>query len=122
MKNQIVAFILLVSLSGCATIFTGSRQVVKVNSYPSGAGVFVEGDSLGVTPFAGKIKKGFTAKRIVLKKAGYQDLELEPNTTFNPTTILNLLFGGIVGFGIDVATGAMMHYSPTFYEKTLITK
>lgn len=87
---------MLLSLTGCATIFTGSRQNVRINSYPSGAGIFLNGDSLGVTPGRVRLKKGFDAKVLVLKKSGYQDKEFHVESAFNPVTLLDVFIGVIV--------------------------
>lgn len=119
MKNQIILAVMLLSLTGCATIFTGSRQNVKINSFPSGAGIFLNGDSLGVTPGTVRLKKGFNDKVLSLRKPGYLTKEFNVETSFNPITLLDIVVGVIIGGGIDAATGAMMHYSPNDYEKTL---
>jgi len=120
MKKQIISVAMLLSLTGCATIFTGSRQNVKIYSIPSGAGIFLNGDSLGVTPGQVRLKKGFNDKILVLKKSGYHPQQFNVKTSFNPVTILNILLGGIIGTGIDAITGAMMHYSFDGYEATLV--
>lgn len=110
--------ILILSLTGCATIFTGSRQNVKINSIPSGAGIFINEDSLGVTPGNVRLKKNFNHKIVVLKKPKYHHQQFNVKTKLNPVTLLNILLGGIMGAGIDATTGAMMHYSFDIYEAT----
>lgn len=123
MKNfTIVALLvfLTVSFSSCATIFTGSRQTVKVASFPPGADVYVEGEKMGQTPTEITLKKGFNPESVVVKKDGFENKNLPLNTTLNPVAILNLF--GILGWGIDAATGAMMKYDRKFYEVTLDAK
>jgi hypothetical protein len=98
--------------SSCATIFTGSKQTVQINSIPPGADIEVDGLSAGVTPAPVRLKKGFTGQTVMLKKAGFETKIFQPATTFNPVAILNLL--GLIGWGIDAATGAMMKYTLRF--------
>jgi len=103
--------------SSCATIFTGSKQTVQINSIPPGADIEVDGLSSGVTPAPVRLKKGFTGQTVMLKKAGFETKTFQPVTAFNPVAILNLL--GLIGWGIDAATGAMMKYDPKVYEMKL---
>ena len=107
-------------MSSCATIFTGSKQTVQIRSFPEGAKIEVDGIERGVTPAPVKLKKGFSGQYVVLKKEGYETKTFQPETVFNAVSILNLF--GIIGWGIDAATGAMMKYDPKVYEFTLEPK
>ena len=100
--------------SSCATVFTGTKQTISINSVPPGADVEVDGINRGVTPVAVKLKKGFNGQTVTLKKEGYDTKIFEPETTFNPVAIINLF--SIISWGIDAATGAMMKYDPKVYE------
>lgn len=107
-------------LSSCATIFTGTKQTVQINSNPPAATIEVDGIKAGVTPMAVPLKKGFTGQTISLKLEGYETKTFQPVTTFNPVSVLNLL--GMIGWAVDAATGAMMKYDPKVYEFTLEPK
>jgi len=107
-------------LSSCATIFTGTTQTVQINSNPPAAAIEVDGVKTGVTPMAVPLKKGFTGQTISLKLDGYETKTFQPQTTFNPVAILNVI--GVFGFAIDAATGAIMKYDPKVYEFTLEPK
>jgi hypothetical protein len=102
------------SFSGCASIFTGTTQSVQVNSVPSGANVSVSGLDRGLTPLPVVLKKGSSGQCVTLTLPGYQQKTFQPQTAFNPVAILNLW--GILGWGIDAATGALWKYDPTFYN------
>lgn len=121
MKKFLLFFILFSSLilSSCATIFTGTKQTVLIKSVPPDANVEVDGIDRGVTPVAVELKKGFDGQTVTLKKAGYETKIFQPETTFNPVSILNLF--GLIGWAIDAATGAMMKYDPKSYEIKLET-
>ncbi|SHG16448.1 PEGA domain-containing protein [Pedobacter caeni] len=114
---SVSALSLTLLFSGCATIFTGSKQTVQINSVPPGADIEVDGLSSGVTPAPVRLKKGFTGQTVTLKKAGFETKTFQPATTFNAVSVINLLF--IIGWGIDAATGAMMKYDPKVYEMKL---
>jgi len=117
-KASIIALALLLLLTtSCGTIFTGTKQNVLIRSNPSGANIEVDGIDRGVTPANIQLKKGFKGQMITLTKDGYQKYQFNPETTFNPVSILNLL--GMIGWAIDAATGAMMKYEPVFYELDL---
>lgn len=100
--------------SSCATVFTGTKQTVQINSIPPAADIEVDGVKVGVTPMAVPLKKGFTGQTLSLKMNGYETKTFQPQTTFNPVSVVNILF--ILGFAVDAATGSMMKYDPKVYE------
>jgi len=112
----LILFAALASLcfSGCASIFTGTTQSVQVNSVPNGANVSVGGIDRGLTPLPVVLKKGSSGECVTVTLQGYQQKTFQPQTAFNPVAILNLW--GILGWGIDAATGALWKYDPTFYN------
>ena len=115
-KASLILFLSIATLnfSGCASIFTGTTQSVQVNSVPSGASVSVSGLDRGLTPLPVVLKKGSSGECLTLTLPGYQQKTFQPQTAFNPVAILNLW--GILGWGIDAATGALWKYDPTFYN------
>ncbi|MFW0715667.1 PEGA domain-containing protein [Pedobacter sp. N23S346] len=106
--------------SSCATIFTGTRQNVQINSSPPAADIEVDGLKVGVTPMAVSLKKGFTGQTVSLKLEGYETKMFQPTTDFNAVAVLNFI--GLIGWGVDAATGAMMKYNPKVYEIQLEKK
>ncbi|MGB4776568.1 MAG: PEGA domain-containing protein [Daejeonella sp.] len=119
MKTILSVSALAVSLllTSCATVFTGTKQTVQINSTPPGATVEVDGIAKGTTPVAIELKKGFNGQSITLKKAGFEPTTFQPKTTLHPIALLN--FAGLVGWIIDASTGAMMKYEPKFYDVKL---
>jgi hypothetical protein len=122
--KKVITYVLLgvftLGFSSCATIFTGSRQTVKVQTIPPGADVYVEGEKMGTTPTEVSLKKGFNPENVVVKKEGFDNKTIPLNSTFNPVALLNLF--GLLGWAIDGATGSMMKYDKKFYEVTLDAK
>lgn len=115
-----IAIASMLLMTSCATVFTGSKQTVQINTYPEGAKVEVNGIERGVTPIALQLKKGFNGQTVTLKKEGYSIKIFQPETVFNGVSIINLT--NVIGWGIDAATGAMMKYDPKVYELTLDKK
>ena len=111
---------MLLFMTSCATLFTGTKQTVQISSNPSGAKVQVDGIDRGTTPVALKLKKGNDGQTVTLKSDGYETKIFQPETTFNSVAILNLL--NILCWGIDAATGALWKYDPKFYEIELEPK
>jgi hypothetical protein len=104
----------MVLMSSCATLFTGTKQTVQINSEPQGAKVQVDGLDRGETPAAIKLKKGNDGQIVTLKKDGYKTRTFQPQTDFNGVAVLNLF--NLLFWGIDAATGSLWKYSPKFYE------
>lgn len=98
-------------LSGCATIISGTSQAITIDSNVKGATVKVEGNVVGVTPFTGKIprKKESVA---MLSKDGYIAQPMTLTTTYNPVTVLSVLWDFST---TDCLTGACWEYAPNSY-------
>ena len=118
-RNLIFLFVLIFMTTSCATLFTGTKSKVLFTSVPPGAKIIVNGVEKGVTPTTLKLKRSlFDVTTVTLKLAGYSDKVFEPETTFQPVTILNL--ANPLGWAIDVATGAIIKYSPANYNIQLV--
>lgn len=107
------------ALSGCATIFGGTRQTVDFDSRPSGARLFINGDFAGITPVSVRIDQN-QLPLIVLKKDGYADtrVKIEPGLSaliLTDLALTPLVFIGapIWGVLIDLRAGAARGYSET---------
>ena len=104
--------------SSCASILSGTKQTVDVNTQPTGARVFVNGeDQHVVTPATINVprKKAITYS---FQKQGYESGTVTEYGSFNPVVVGNIILGGIPGFLVDLGTGAWYKYDNTnvFYE------
>lgn len=109
-----IMLIAVLSLSSCATLFTGTTQKLTITSDPPGADVVINGVNKGQTPVTVDVKKELSGQPIDLKKDGYNASQFSPTTTFNTTSILNIFFP--LGFVVDALTGSLMKYNPTSYQ------
>ncbi|WP_031427105.1 PEGA domain-containing protein [Flavimarina sp. Hel_I_48] len=115
-KSILLLSVLL--LSSCATIISGSRQNVEINSEPGSAEVYINGIEIGNTPVQKNLKRN-QEYSLVLKLDGYEPYETKLERKFNAWYIGNIAFGGLIGLIIDPITGAMHKLKPEEIDGTL---
>jgi hypothetical protein len=113
--NPLLVMALALSLGGCASVLAGTSQQLLVNTNPEGANCALnrKGATLArinPTPGAATISKTKEDITIVCEKSGYQQATFIDASGIQPATWGNLAVGGLVGWGIDSATGADDHY------------
>ncbi|MDM1553526.1 PEGA domain-containing protein [Chryseobacterium indologenes] len=125
MKNNLSIVLLLgiaLSTTSCATIFTGTSDKITFNSSPEGAKVIHKGEEKCVTPCTAPISRSLSKQIVTIEKEGFSSQEIKLDKNFNAVTLLNILFGGAIGVGIDAATGSLTKYSTKKYEVELEAK
>ena len=108
--------LVLVFLTGCATILSGRTQTVTIQTNPPGAAceMTCNGKVIGnvnPTPGAMMVQKTKHPISIVCKKPGYQDATYNVASGSEGATFGNILAGGLIGWGVDSATGADNKYA-----------
>jgi hypothetical protein len=109
-------------LSGCASIVSGSKDEISLDSVPSGAEFVVKdgkGTTVGqgTTPTKLKLERGehyFSGKSydIQFSNAGCMPQEYPMESSLNPWYIGNVIIGGVLGWLlVDPLTGAMWRVS-----------
>ena len=93
-------------LSGCATLVTGTRDTVSLQSNPDGALVMVEGEMRGTTPTELSLASD-QEHRIELVKEGYDRADVLVTYKTTGWTVFGNLFccGLLPGVLVDAATG-----------------
>ncbi len=91
-------------LAGCATIFAAKNSSVAMQTNPSGAEIWIDGNRMGVTPMSLELsnKKSYV---ITFKKHGQEATATLNNGVGAGWVILDVL-GGLVPVIIDAATGS----------------
>lgn len=108
-------------LTGCATVFDGGRDTVKIDTTPHGAAVYVDGKKMGVTPLNMAVEReAFNKKNIKVVLKGFETEQFEMKKTLNKVALFNL--AGILSWGTDAATGNVITYAPNSYMIDLIKK
>ena len=109
MRLSIVS--VLIILTGCATIISGTKQSITFESSPSGASVYLDGERVGVTPFTDKLKKNkYSSFRIELD--GYETVSRSLGTDVDLVALLSIFWD--LGT-TDLATGSAWKYDKNSY-------
>lgn len=114
-----IIFIVVTSIfnTSCATITTGTSQLVTITCNADGADVLLDGIKVGTTPFTGEIKKN--GKVINIEKEGYKKHTIALSTSLEGIFWGNIIIGGTLGSITDFASGAAYKYSPASYQVEL---
>lgn len=110
----------VITLSGCATIFSPNNDQITLNSIPQNAVITIDGNRVGRTPSTVLVKRQLTPPRIEIKNDGYYSRNINLQNTVNPVTFINVLFWP--GFIVDAITGNMMKAQQFNYEVELEKK
>lgn len=110
-----------VLLSGCATVKEGRRQSIAIETPPTtGAQCTLssgEGTWYVVSPGAVEVQKSEGDMSVHCTKPGWQDGSGEIPSSFEGWTAGNIVFGvvgGVIGTGVDLASGAAHEYPHAF--------
>jgi hypothetical protein len=116
----VVAFAL--ALGACASVTRGWNNQVQFHSNPPGAEVRTSMGHVCITPCTLQFgrKDEFVA---TFSKAGYETQHIQVNTRIAPGGAAgfagNVILGGVVGAGVDVASGATLEHCPNPVTVTL---
>ena len=117
MKKSII-FVLPLALffTSCATIISGTTAKVNVStSTGETAYANVDGKTYYISgPTKVKVKRGYKATTIVAENTNSKG-SVEVKKSFNPTSIANILIGGLPGLAVDGLTGAITKPSSNSY-------
>jgi hypothetical protein len=100
---------------GCATVTRGMNDEVQILSDPAGADVRVSTGQTCITPCTLKFgrKDEFT---VTASKPGYHTSEMAVSTRIAGAGAAgfagNVLIGGVIGMGVDAASGATLEHYP----------
>ncbi|RLD82123.1 MAG: hypothetical protein DRJ10_05360 [Bacteroidetes bacterium] len=127
MKKNLFFILLLVSILGfllnsCATIFSGTGQVINFSSNPQGAEVIVNGSSINqITPCHIELPRKVKVSKYNLKneytyvfrKDGYNDVKVQDYRKINEIVWINCMTTVFALFTIpiDFITGAAYYYT-----------
>ena len=113
-KTLILVIALTFLMTSCATIFTGTKDVIHFDSNPQGAKVHLDGLEVCKTPCTTLVKRSLSEKLAEIKLDGYETRVITLDRKFNAVSIINLRC--LLGWGIDAATGAIMKYNRKGYD------
>ncbi len=117
MQKYIVAGVVFGGLASCATIVHGTSQTVAINT-PGvpGATCTLSSSSIGTqsvtTPGVVTLSKGSSSVAVRCSKECYNDGASVLASNVDGIAAGNIVFGGVIGGGVDAATGALNQYAP----------
>ncbi len=114
-KRFAMICIISLGLPACATITTGTSQSISVLTEPAGASCTLtrDGSIVGVVnPTPGTITISKSTRDIAIRCTRQGNLPGVASATpqFQAMTVGNLLIGGVIGLGVDAASGALSYY------------
>jgi hypothetical protein len=126
MMRTLLALAVLSVFARCASVAHGRYQEVPVNSTPAGAAVAVEcGNGVqnaGVTPVTVHLKRNADKCGLTLTHEGYEDASATFAKSISGWIWGNLFIGGIPGWIIDAADGAMYNRVPESVQINMTKK
>lgn len=116
--HLIIAASIVITITGCASIVSGTDQTLTFNSEPDGATVTVTGKKVGKTPLSVQIDKDKN-QSLTFEKEGYKTYTTQLSTSMDSWFWGNILFGGVFGSTTDGMSGAINEFTPDQYFVTL---
>lgn len=108
---------LMALFTGCATIVKDDSQPVAFSSDPQGATVSINGTPRGQTPTTIMVKRAAKKQMIQMELAGYETEIFPLGKSVAGMTFGNIIFGGVIGVGVDIATGKATNYEESVHVK-----
>lgn len=116
MKKLVVFASVVFLFSSCATIFTPSKQSITFSGI-EGTKIYDASNNVKLAEIGSdktatiSVKKKMSDKQLLAKKEGYKTLPFILESTFNTTSLWNILFWP--GFIVDLGTGQMNKWDNT---------
>lgn len=111
------AIALLLVAAACATVVSGTTQLMTVTSNVEGAVLYMDGERVGSTPFTGTVPKNKDQLRV--EADGYRSETVTLSKQLEPIFWGNIIIGGTLGSITDFASGAAYQYAPATYQVDL---
>ncbi len=116
--RNVVLLVAILPFAGCASIVDGTKQIVSVKTISAAQDVDgaqcslknSEGTFYVKTPGTVTVHRDYGALHVDCTKAGYQPGLTNVASSTKGMAFGNLLFGGLIGTGVDVADGAAYDY------------
>ncbi len=118
LSRALLTLFLLIALNGCATIMHGTTQDIGITTDPSGADLLLDGELHYKSP-AVKTMKRKEDHTLEISQEGYKREAVEIKGALSLAVAGDFLAGGVIGYGIDAATGAQRRLVPEKVEVRL---
>lgn len=105
---KVVIIIIVIQLTGCATIFKGTNSHLGMHSNPSGAEIFINGKYIGKTPLSLKLTSK-TTYMVEFRKEGFKTITRNVTNKVGAGWVILDVLAGLVPVIIDAVTGSWYH-------------
>ncbi len=109
MKKLVLFAALILTLSACGTLFSGSTQDISFDSNQKNVKIYVDGMEICKTPCIFPLERKSSTVIIRAQKEGFEDKQIILRTNLNKLAILNLT--SWPSWLTDVASGGMWQYN-----------
>jgi hypothetical protein len=119
--RQLIGILLLVLCTGCASIINGTTQKVPITSTPENATVTATGGEMtlrGTTPCTLDLKRKHH-QTLTISAPGYKTTTVQLQSVLSGAVAGNIIAGGLIGWGVDAATGGDSKLVPETVSVTL---
>lgn len=123
-SKRLAAVAMAAALGGCATVTRGTTEQITINSEPAGAEAKSSiGHACTATPCTWEVnrKSEFV---VSFSKPGYEDTQVPVSTRIAGAGAAgfagNVLIGGLIGMGVDAATGSTLEHYPSPVMASLV--
>ena len=106
---RLIYALLVLLISSCASVSRGTiegTRSILVTSTPVGAEVRHRGRLFCITPCKIQLQNWDLKDPIVFSAQGFESVQVKATDGVSGSTFGNILFGGLVGAGIDVINGS----------------
>ncbi len=113
--------VLLLGLNSCAALFASKTSAVPMQTTPSGAEVWLDGNKMGTTPVSLDLSNK-KSHIITFKHEGFEDATYTINNSVGAGWVVLDILGGLVPVIIDAATGSWYRLDAKVVNQNLVTK
>lgn len=117
--QSLIVLLIPVIFNSCATITKDDSQPVSFSSEPQGADVSLNNVTVGTTPATIMVKRKMGKTMVTISKEGYKTETFPLDKSLSGMTFGNIIFGGLIGVGVDVATGKASNYQESVHIKLI---
>ena len=111
---RLLFFVFILNITSCATILSGTKDRIYFTTNIPGAKVLIDGIEICKTPCNDNIVRKVGDSQVEFKLEGYETRVINLSKSLNIMSILN--FGNLLGWGIDIVTGAVFKYDRKAYD------
>ncbi len=112
--RSLLLLALAVLASSCATIYTGTKQIIHFDSSEQGAEVYLNKKKIGITPFTYEIKRKAKNQAVMFKKDGYYSCDTILKKKFKILSLCSQVF-----IPVDLISGAAFKYKEEYINADL---